>query len=346
MWVYILGELASILIAWLGMKTTVYKKGKRAAVIILSALPLILIAGFRYNVGVDYMGYYNTFYRIAHGGTSDFEPLYIFLNRVIARLGGDYPWLFTSCAVIFCLFVFLQVFDDSPYVPLSIFLLFGFRYYFAFLGLMRQLMADAILVYSIRYVERRDLKRFLLCVAIATGIHETSIAFLAIYWIARLKLQPNVIVAGLLLSTTVFRTPIKIALEWVMRLMDYGNYIDSVYDKGEVGLFLTILVQVAVLVLAFLYYEDTPKYRAYFNLQVLAVWATAMNGTIALVERLRFMFGLPVIILLPLAVKNIRDRRTRVFVTLGLIVCFSWYVSHVFISNIYYVLPYRTYWMR
>ena len=81
--VYWMGCLASVLVAWLGMNT---EKGKqhRQAVIFFSALPLLLIAALRYDVGMDYMFTYVPYFNMVDMGiVSDgarLEILYHLLN--------------------------------------------------------------------------------------------------------------------------------------------------------------------------------------------------------------------------------------------------------------------------
>lgn len=342
---YIAAIAASVLIAWIGTRTTAYRKRKRHWVLILlSALPLILLIGLRhYSIGIDSPAYYRWFYRIRNGIEPDvFEWLYVWLNKVIGKFDVEYTALFLACAAIFCLPIFCRIFDDSPDIIMSIFLFWAARYYFVYFNLVRQMLSAAILLYSIRFIERKDLKRFILCVVIAAGFHSSAYAFAILYFISEVKIEPKAIALGSVLVMALSRTPL---IAFIVRIMSDTKYEGYAESEGNsfAGLKFSFLVLVAVLIIALLYYEDSRRYRIYLNSQILAVWATSMIGTVQLIERMRFTFGLPSIILLPMAVNNIKDKRAQTLVRWGVIIGFGIYGYLCLRHDPYNMMPYRLY---
>lgn len=343
MLVYIIGLLTSTLLGWCAMHTRTYHNGKKLWAVLLSALPLFLIAALRYDVGTDYMFTYVPYFRYLSWGKNlrDMEPLFKLLNQVVIWFGGVYQWVFAICAAIFCIFVFLQIFRDSPYPLLSIFLLCGLTYYFVSLNATRQLVGCAILLYSLRFVQEKKWKQFALSVLIAAGFHYSCALFAVVYIIGKWSIKPGRAVA---LSGALFVCAgpvVRIALA-VIRSTPYGKYISSEFDT-DVGGRIILAVQVMILLLAAWQYRDDTKYRLYFNLHTVNTWLAAFAGQIVLVERIRWMFGLPSIILLPMALKNIKDPRLRLFVRVAVIGCFAVYVYIVIgVRNGHEVLPYQT----
>ena len=343
--IYIAAIAASVLIAWIGTRTTAYRKRKRHWVLILlSALPLILLIGLRhYSIGIDSPAYYRWFYRIRSGIEPDvFEWLYVWLNKVIGKFDVEYTAMFLACAAIFCLPIFCRIFDDSPDIIMSIFLFWAARYYFVYFNLVRQMLSAAILLYSIRFIERKDLKRFILCVVIAAGFHSSAYAFVLLYLLADIRIEPKIIAVGTVAAAVLGRVP---AVAVIVRTLSGTRYEDYAENTGNpfAGLKFSFLVLIAVLVIALIFYKDDRRYRIYLNSQVLAVWATSMTGTVQLIERMRFTFGLPSIILLPMAVNNIKDKRAQTLVRWGVIIGFAIYGYLCLRHDPYNMMPYRLY---
>ena len=345
MTIYIVAIATSILITWIGVRTTAYKNGKRHWILpILAALPLILVIGLRhYSIGIDSPAYYRGFYRIKDSGISgNFEWLYVLLNRAVGYLGGEYTTLFLACGAIFCIPVFRQIFDDSPDILMSVFLFCACRYYFACFNLLRQLISCSILLFSIRYIEKKRFYRFLACVVIAGGFHSSAYAFAILYVLAGIRIEPKVIVIGTVVALILGRIPAVSTIISTMQGTRYEGYAMSEGNSFS-GVFLTFLVFTVILIVALMFYEDNRKYRIYLNSQILAVWATSMTGEVALVERMRFTFGLPSIILLPMAIHNIRDKRVQTLVRFGTVVGFAIYGYLCLKNNLYNMVPYRAY---
>lgn len=343
MLVYITGLIISILLGWLAMHTKSYHSGKKFWAVLFSALPLFLIAALRYDVGTDYMFTYVPYFRYLSWGKNlrNMEPIFRWINQFVIFLGGHYQWIFVICAALFCTFVFLQVFRDSPYPLLSIFLLYGLTYYFISLNASRQMVGCAILLYSLRFVQERKWKSFAIAVVIATGFHYSCALFAVVYFIGKWSIKPVHAVALSVLLFLCAGPVVRIALA-VIRSTSYGKYIGSEFDT-DVGGRIILAIQVVVLALVAWQYRDDPQYRLYFNLHTVNTWLAAFAGQIVLVERVRWMFGIPTIILIPMALRNIEDPKLRFYVKTAIIGCFAVYVYIVIgLRNGHAVLPYQT----
>lgn len=342
-----MGCAMSMFGAWLGLRLRVGSGRPRRFAMVIAALPLFLIAALRYDVGMDYLyTYVPYFQRVQVGRVREpLEPLYHLLNQAVARLGGSYVWVFALCAALFLGFLVAQIFRDSPNPVLSMFLVVGTSYYFIFLNGMRQMVGCAIAVYAIRFIHQRRLRPFLCCMALAVGFHTSCLAFLPMYWVARLRIRPRVVVMVTVVILALHKFIGSLLLQ-IMRQTDYAGYIGSQFDKGETG-YIILAINVVVTLLAAWQYRDTPKYRLYFNLQVLSMWIAAFSGEVALIGRLRWLFGLPSVILLPMALAGIRRKDSRRLVTLGLVACYIVYITiTIGLRNGNNVLPYQTIFSR
>ena len=343
MLVYIMGILATIGIGWIGIHTRSYRRGRKTWTVLFTILPLFLIAALRYDVGTDYLYVYVPYFQTLSWGRElrEIEPLFRLLNQMIIWMGGHYQWVFVVCAGIFTLLVFSQIFRDSPAPLLSIFLLYGLTYYFISLNATRQMVACAILLYSLRYVEAKQWKKFAVTVVIASGFHYSCVLFAVVYVIGRWKIRPRDTV-GLSALLFLCTEPITaIALE-VIRMTPYRFYIGSQFDTDQSGRII-LAIQVVVLILAAWQYRDVEKYRIYFNLHMINTWLASFAGRIVLIERIRWIFGLSSVILIPMAIRNISNTKMRFLVRVSVIVCFAAYACIVIgIRGNHEVLPYRS----
>ncbi len=341
--IYWVACFASVAFAWIGIRKP---RGQETPglVIALSALPLFLIGAFRYDVGKDYLFTYVPYFELVssvRGNYDRLEPLYHLINWVVAALGGDYFGVFAISALLFIAFVYVQIFKDSPYPALSIFLLVGMGYYFVSFNAMRQMIGCAILLYSVRYIEEKKLLRFLVCVGIASCFHVSCIVFVVMYWGGKIKIRPVwafALTAAIILLNQAVTWLLKTIISWTK----YSIYFSSAFDTGETAIVMMAINAVLLLVGSMCYKEDA-KYQIYYNLQLAALWITALSGSIALFLRLLWAFGLPSIIMLPLAVCQLPGEKSRKLAIAAVVLLFFAYATYtVGIQNSNSVLPYHT----
>lgn len=350
MLIYWMGCILALSFAWVGMHAKhnpAREKAFTRYMIGISALPLILIAAFRYDVGQDYLyTYVPYFQRVREGRVlKALEPIYHYINVIVAKLTGEYFWVFAVCAVIFLLLVYSQIFEDSPYPLLSIFLLFGMSYYFIFLNAMRQMVGCAILLYSLRFVKEKQLIKFCVCVLLAAGFHRSCIVFLVVYFLATIKINPKVVIIVTIVLFSLSKVVGKFLNNIVMQT-DYAGYVGSVYDTGQQG-YIVLAINVALVVFAAFYYKNNFQYQMYFNLQIIAMWIAAFSGELVLINRLRWPFGLPSIILVPIVISNVPREKMRTIFSIGIVILYFIYITYTIgIKNGNNVLPYQTIFSR
>ena len=345
--VYWIACLASVLIAWRGMQTISGRKNKWI-VCALAGFPLFLVAALRFDVGSDYMSYREYYEGVLHPFHADYwniEPLFYWLNVALAKINADPQWIFVVSAMIFAAGVFSQIFEDSPYPGLSIFLLMFMGYYFGFFNVMRQMIGCGILLYSLRYVQKRQALRFFICVAVASGFHVSCALFVFVYWVARIRIRP---LMALILSVGLFA--MQYLVGWILTDLvswtRYSIYITSIYADGKTA-YVMLAINAVLLIFAYAFGRDDPRYRMYSNLQLINLWVIMLSGRVVLILRLMWMFGLPSVILVPMALSNIKDtKKRRILMILITVLYFIYSYYTVGIMNSNQVLPYKTIFSR
>ncbi|WP_409557921.1 MULTISPECIES: EpsG family protein [Flavobacteriaceae] len=148
---------------------------------------LVLIVGLRYNVGVDYMGYYNDYYGIgfAHhweAKIARYEFGYEFILRTLLYLNLKVWVLFTFVAILIWYF-FIQSFKIFPFLlKWGIFFAFTTGFFFASMNGMRQTIALVIFMYAIKYIETKSLKKFTLYILLASSFHTSILLVYPFYF--------------------------------------------------------------------------------------------------------------------------------------------------------------------
>ena len=340
--------LMSMLFTWFGVHVK-HRKENAWYYIKLSffaALPFIIIASIRYDVGQDYLYTYVPYFERVKAGrvTSALEPLYHLINWIVVKCGEDYPWVFAISAVIFFTLVYRQFFKDSPNVYFSIFLLVGTTYLFIFFNAMRQLIGCSVLLLSLRYARERKLLPFLLVVATAACFHKSCLVFIPFYFFCNVNLKPMT-VAVMTLGVLAGSVLLGRLINAIVMYTQYAVYVDSRFDSGEQG-YIVLLINLGILVFATVFSSNNEKFRQYYNLQVIATWIAILSGEVVLMSRLRWMFGLPCCILIPLALRNVKKGRrglSRLLAGAVIAALYLVYVSYTIgIQNGNNVLPYQT----
>ena len=155
---------------------------RRQGLIAISAFPLILVSALRKGIGVDYESYLSLFYILQGNEKVSYfyiEPGYQWINRMTA-LFFDNPqsiiavtsflYGFILMAAIFRICKNSKIEDIKPIVFLVNALLYGFS-----MNGIRQAIAIAIVTYSIRFIQEKNRRKFLITLVIAALFHKTAV---------------------------------------------------------------------------------------------------------------------------------------------------------------------------
>lgn len=149
---------------------------------------VIFVAIFRYQVGYDYITYYDI---IKSENSALVNYLYTPLSAAFAHIAI----YFHSPQLLFILFgipIYMLLFNAfkrySSNYALSIIIFMAFFFYGS-LSTIRQFLAIAICVYGFRYVVDRKFIKYLLCIILACLFHPSAFVSIIIYFIYRMRLK-------------------------------------------------------------------------------------------------------------------------------------------------------------
>lgn len=185
---------------------------------------LILLVGFRDNVGPDYGSYRGLYiYSDTKSYTSifmkmlhmegpeqlDVEWLYTLINKILLGVFNAPFYVLTLVMAICAIFFKIEYTEDNTFYPFT-FTLFMFVPYFFVgeSGQIRQNLGTFIVYFAIRYIKQRKLWHYLFFIFIASGIHTVSYLFLPMYWLARVPLSKAAMLILIIIS--IFLSPFEV----------------------------------------------------------------------------------------------------------------------------------------
>lgn len=294
---------------------------------------LVVIVGLRWETGNDWPNYYNYYHHLQslNDNSDEFEVGYRFVSLAVKDSGLPFSGFNLLYAAAYLGLFFLSFkrdnFDVSGWLVLQLFSPF----LFGLMGTMRQVMAIAICMFSVRYLLSREWFKFLLCVAAATAFHISALAFLLAWPAARFKLSKTRIwlMFGFLFLASSFHLGEKVfqmAEERisVLQLVDLENRLliesESRPEQfnvaiGPVATIVQMAGRLALLLVFTLFYDlyDEVEDKTYFKLYLVSIFIVVLfSGSLyVLAQRVALYFSLFQIHLLALLTRRASTRTLR-----------------------------------
>lgn len=146
--------------------------------------------GLRHEIGTDWEQYYFYFYNndaLDEFMASPYEYGYVILNYILKFMVGKYNVLLVIMIGLICSLKLKTIYKYACFPLVVMFL--NFSFYIGDFFAVRQSIALAIVVYSIRYIIEHDFKKFFIVIGVACLFHKTAIVFFPAYWIFHFKIS-------------------------------------------------------------------------------------------------------------------------------------------------------------
>ncbi len=314
---------------------------------LLSFLPLFIVAAIRWDVGTDFEKVYEYGFNliIADSVQPRWELGFTFLIKIIAMVTDECQWMFAGTAFVFCFFTFKAIFNSSKNACQSIFLLMTTTLYFFALNGIRQGISVAIFLYSIKYIKERKLLIYILAILLAASFHTIALIFIPLYFICNINITPKtgviVIVASIISAPFVGSI-----FKFIMSQTRYVTYFGSEYDVPDTP-YVHILINTVITVIGYLCFSknsENSNYRIYMNIQLVASVFTIFSGSILIAERIILCFETAQILFIPEILYCEDNAIKRIVIKT---VVYSMFIFIFFYGTVklgwYTVLPYKTF---
>ncbi len=317
-----------------------------------------ILSSIRWEVGTDWDSYYHYFKgggSIASGWIGDFEIGYRVATYIVRLFTDNYVvmntiWAFSVlvCGLLFVKQIYgtisrnyqnevtygqikifrtnsVALFKSSP--MLTIVACFWFLY-FGNIFFTRATLAMVLQLVSIEYAERKQVKKFLLIILLATLIHRTSIVFLFVYpiincnWAIFKKFQWfSIFLAGIM---AIFGKKIIYYIGAFMppsvqyRLKVYSN---SFLEVGLFGIINTVILLALFIMFSYRFARGNRRYINLVKIYSFALVPYAVGITFnGYFIRMAYPYMLVQIILIPKCIQFIKGSAGRFAVSLLLII--------------------------
>lgn len=286
---------------------------------------MAFVAGLAYAISPDWVPYWNAFEGVSITGFSDLGLLaenldmeygYILLNKLVSSLGLGYASFTLIIAFIALLLKTSSIYNYGGYVFLALFMYMVPTYFFEEHIHVRQGLANAFTIFSIRYVINRNLYKFLICFAIAFLFHKAAVIFIFAYWIVKLRFNNTLVISVVAVAIIANYTGLSTAIDGVMQYMPFGvaetynDYADAAIVGSILGDIVKILTVVAILLFNRQATENDPYFSYFRNIYVFGVVLYFFFGRGIFAARLPGFYTVFIIFLVPRMIMALKDNPT------------------------------------
>lgn len=314
---------------------------------ILSALPPICVAAFRYNNGADYLMYDRMYHSFL--STGDFVSIksieigFKWLIQFCQLFSSKSLPLFIVCAILIVSFYYKGIIDisaDSKSVLVGLVLFYATGTYFDSFNGLRQYLAAAIIFWGFQFIPKADLKKWVGSVCFAFLFHYTAIVMLPAYFIHNFKFSIKrsfvIIFSAVFGGAAVYRF-----VTWGLQFTRYSYFLASVeYEimPTEASTFYTIVITViAFFVVSFSgncrFSKLTKKENILLNMQTLTVCTALLSWSVPLMWRLQYYFLPMEMIIIPSFIRIERKKLIQKILTVSIIIMYTIVVMYGILVN-------------
>lgn len=258
----------------------------------------VLMGGFR-TIGTDWEQYYTYFmdrntlaeFSDTHYGLY-YEAGFIYLNYIIKCITDEYYGMLLFLTAAICFFKYKMITKISKGDLVLVILALNFSYYLGDFFPVRQNLAIAITIYSIIFIVKRDLFKFILIILVASLFHRSAIIFFPAYWIYYKDISNKKVIILIIISFLIGYTEIiskivmlfsNIDITLIDKLIAYterGELSESANIAGPVKLLFSFSKKI-VLLLVFLYIKNKVQlefYKGFFNFFLVSIVISLIFG--------------------------------------------------------------------
>ncbi len=283
---------------------------------------MVCVAGMAYGISPDWIPYWNAFEGTGVVGFNELSQLsemvdmeigYIFLNKLVNMLGLGYASFTLIIAAIALYLKSTTIYKYGGYVFLGLLMYMVPLYFFEEHVHVRQGLANAITLFSVRYIIERKLYKFLLCFVIAFLFHKAAVVFLLAYWIATIKFNNLMVGAVVLIAVIANYTGLSTAIDGIMQFMPFGvaetynDYANATMVGSVLGDIVKVLTVIAILLFNTQATEKDPYFTYFRNIYLFGVILYFFFGRGIFAARLPGFYTVFIIFLVPRMIMALRD---------------------------------------
>lgn len=323
-----------------------------------------LVAGLRYETGVDWPGYTLFFNhsesinKVLTNATTnffitEFEFGYVLLNSIIKTFTDNVQWLFLIIALITNLMLFSSIKKYSNHIFISLLIYYCTTYFILDMSGIRQCISLNLFLLSLNYIIEGNFKKYILAILIASLFHITSLILIPMYFILKIEYKNWILILfvfiGIIISLFQI-TWMTFVLEKMIdtfsvqaiagKLTRYGNRDDSrIFGIG-------FIFNIAVFVFCIFKRKELSQnkmFNVFLNMYVINLFFYYFTWELTeLSGRLRLYFAVGNIVLFTYFIDIYKHKLNRLLIFI-FIISFSIYYGRTYLFEMQDGITYNPY---
>jgi hypothetical protein len=315
---------------------------------------VFFISGFRLSTGGDTEVYSALFRTVSKHPLQEvlklgYEKGFLLYCYLLTKVSSN-PQILILCTSFFVtgsIFLFISKYSKKAW--LSIFLYITLLYFFNFMNLMRFSMAVSILLFSIKYIERRKLAKFCITVLIAGTFHTTALVFILSYFVSLVKITRFRMLSAIIFSSFVvffIRIIFNLILAFAPRYAAYAAVLNE--KAGYLATYVICGIYFCIILLASAFDQSLTKRNKTSDYQErnnLILWLLTIGFVfsiaatfVMILTRFTIMFTLVCIVYIPNLLELIKKKSIQY-----IILCFVLITTFLYMVI---VLKFRPEWFQ
>ena len=249
-------------------------------------------------------------------------------------------WLAVISAIfIVAAYKIIKEYSDDPVIS-WVYIFCMYIYIFILQGL-RQSIAMAFILMSIKYVYKRNLLGFIIMVTVATLFHQSAKVFFIVYPLYRIKVS-NIYFLIIGASFLVSRFLSSIVSVILNKLVTDSRFSDYLQGRENMYSETSFFVLGAIFIFCYLYKDEllkkNPKNQILYTISMLSLVIQSTAGLVAEMFRVSYYFNMFNLLLVANVCSSIEDEKKRRQTKFIILIFFALYF---FVSGGY---RYRFFW--
>lgn len=334
---------------------------------------MIIIAGFRgISVGIDTVNYSIMYETVRDGGIAvlptlsvQYEWGFLLLTYVLSRIFSSATILFIVCSLITCASFAHTFYKYSSDVVMSSFI-FIIWFFPSTMNTMRQYLALSIILFAVKFIERKNLIKYLIVVALATSIHVTASIFfvLAVFTLDKVKINIKTIclsAIGSLIALNFFDLILNVFFKYFsqyQRFMTSSKYT----SQSSISIAWIAFYVITAFIFAYVKYLEEKKVDEYTEdfsvagsfevenlfciIYIISIVCMIFSGKLWIATRINSYFRFSICLILPVVMDALNRivGRFRVFTYTFFYLIFGYLGYAMFLVDGHRLFPFVFVW--
>jgi hypothetical protein len=311
---------------------------------------LLFLAGFRWDVGVDWRNYLLLFGTDSSTiGNEHLESANLLLKYLLFSIGcfdGGYALFILAFITLFFFFYSISKYSISPIFSSILFICFGT--YFELLNGVRQYVSIAMFVYSWQFLIRKQLTPYIITILVAGCFHRSSFILLFVYFVANYKINRKLLIILVCVFIPLSFISNSFTPKFAMLFSKYEIYADSNFliSNGKIISWLRIVFPTLIFLLIIHSYNKLAKINIVFtNMFIIFLFLTLLFPSTMLFIRIALYFQPSLFFIIPVLSKCYSKQKAEllnIFATIyGILFIYITYLSRPTYKLIPFNLDFR-----